>query len=149
MAHTVYGPQENADKVLFLEELEAIRDDCQGPWVVAGDLNLILDPADKNNARINRRNIARFRRTVDALELRDIHLHGRTYTWSNERSDPTLVKLDRVLTSVDWEETHPHCFLQALSSDHCPLMLQTNASFRSKLRFHFEIFWPKFDDLIV
>ena len=91
--------------------------------------------------------MARFRRTVDALELRDIHLHGRTYTWSNERSDPTLVKLDRVLTTVDWEETHPHC-LKALSSDHCPLMLQTNASFRSKPRFHFEIFWPKFDDFL-
>ena len=44
---TVYGPQEDADKVLFLEELEAIRDDCQGPWVVAGDFNLILDPADR------------------------------------------------------------------------------------------------------
>jgi hypothetical protein len=27
----VYGPQEDNDKVLFLEELEAIRDACHGP----------------------------------------------------------------------------------------------------------------------
>lgn len=28
---SVYGPQENGDKALFLEELEAIRDACTGP----------------------------------------------------------------------------------------------------------------------
>lgn len=81
-------------------------------WVVAGDFNLILDSADKNNGRANRRNIARFRGVVDELELRDIHLHGRLYTWSNERTNPTMVKLDRVLTSVDWEERFPFCFLR-------------------------------------
>jgi len=35
--------------------------------------------------------------------------------------------------------------LSSDASDHCPLLLQTNASFSSKPRFHFEIFWPKFD----
>lgn len=50
---------------------------------------------------------------MDDLELKDIHLHGRRYTWSNERENPTLVKLDRVLASVDWEELFPYCFLHA------------------------------------
>jgi len=53
------GPQEDADKILFLAELETTR----------------ADPTDKNNAAINRRSMARFRRLVDILELRDIHLH--------------------------------------------------------------------------
>jgi hypothetical protein len=39
---TVYGPQADDEKVLFLEELEAIRDECSGPWIVAGDFSLIL-----------------------------------------------------------------------------------------------------------
>jgi hypothetical protein len=92
---------------LFLEELEAIRDDCTGPWAITSDFNLILNPTDKSNARPNRRSMARFRRTVNTLELRDIHLHGRRYTWSNERErerereNPTLVRLDRVLVTVD------------------------------------------------
>ena len=144
---SVYGPQGDSDKVLFLEELCAIRDACQGPWAVIGDFNLILE-TDKNNARINRRNLLRFRRTVEELELQDLHLHGRAYTWSNERLQPTLVKLDRALVSVDWEEQFPACFLQGLSSeasDHCPILLQTNAAVRSRPRFHFEIFWPQFD----
>lgn len=32
------------------------------------------------------------------------------------------------------------------ASDHCPLLLQTNAGQMSKGRFHFELFWPKFED---
>ena len=38
---TVYGPQEDEEKVNFLDELEAVRDACSGPWAVA-DLMLIL-----------------------------------------------------------------------------------------------------------
>jgi len=65
-----------------------------------------LDEANKNNNRINRRTMNRFRRTVAELEL-----------------------LDRALASLEWEERFPNCHLQALgsdASDHCPLLLQTN-----------------------
>lgn len=146
---SVYGPQEDADKVLFLDELEAIRDACPGPWAVIGDFNLILNESDKNNDRINRANLRRFRRTVATLELQDLHLHGRCFTWSNERENPTLVRLDRVLVSIDWDEKFPHAHLRGLgsdASDHCALLLQTNLGRMSKARFHFELFWPKFDD---
>lgn len=96
----VYGPQDNGEKALFLEELEAVRDICDGPWAVTGDFNLILYKTDKNNGRINRASLRRFRQTVAALELQDVHLHGRCFTWSNERERPTLARLDRVLISV-------------------------------------------------
>jgi exonuclease III len=125
-----------------MDELEAIRDACPGPCAVVGDFNLILDDTDKNNPRINRRNMSLFRRVVDSLELRDMYLHGRLYTWSNERSNPTLVKLDRLLASLDWEELFPYCFLEALSSDisdHCPILMHSNAALiKTKPRFHFE-----------
>lgn len=50
----VYGPQSDADKLLFMEELKVTRQSCSGPWAVIGDFNLILDEADKSNERINR-----------------------------------------------------------------------------------------------
>ncbi|XP_066373246.1 uncharacterized protein [Miscanthus floridulus] len=131
---TVYGPQEVGDKILFLEELEAIRDAGQ---------------ADKNNERIDRANLRRFRRTVATLELQDLHLHGRCFTWSNERENPTLVRLDRVLVSLDWENMFPNAHLRGLgsdASDHCALLPQTNLGQMSKARFHFELFWPNLDD---
>lgn len=80
----VYGPQGDSEKELFLEELSAVRDACSGPWAILGDFNLILDEVDKNNDSINRHNMSRFRQTIADLELLDIHLHGRRYTWSNE-----------------------------------------------------------------
>lgn len=141
-----YGLQGDGEEELFLEELAAIRDACSSPWAVLGDFNLILDEIDKNNTRINRRNLSRIRRTVAELELLDIHLHGWRYTWSNERRSPTLVRLDHALVSLDWEEMYQNCHLEALSSDtsdHCPLLLQTNLSNHSKPRFQFELFWQK------
>jgi uncharacterized protein with NRDE domain len=105
----VYGPQDEAEKTLFLEEITAIRDQYDGAWVIVGDFNLILDEADKNNGRINRRTMRRFRRTVAELELMDIHLHGRRYTWSNERQRPNMVRLDWALASLQWEERFPSC----------------------------------------
>jgi len=77
---SVYGPQDDNDKALFLEEIEAVRDECSGPWALSGDFNLILNEDDKNNDRINRTNLSRFRRTVADLQLQDLHLHGRSFT---------------------------------------------------------------------
>lgn len=145
----VYGPQDVMEKTLFLDELAAARDLCDGAWIVIGDFNLILEAADKSSGRINRASMLRFRCFVDEAELQDLHLVGRSYTWSNERERPTLVRLDRALTSLDWEDLFPDSSLQALASDasdHAPLLLQTNTGFTRKPRFHFECFWPKIDD---
>ena len=43
----------------------------------------------------------------------------------------------------------PNVHLRGLgseASDHCALLLQTNMGQMSKARFHFEVFWPKFED---
>ena len=58
---TVYGPQEDGDKLISLEELEAIHDAALGPWAVIGDFNLILHEADKSNDRIDRANLRCFK----------------------------------------------------------------------------------------
>lgn len=148
---SVYGSQDDNDKTLFLEEIQAIRDACPGPWALSGDFNLILNETDKSNNRINRANLSRFRRTVTDLELQDLHLHGRAYTWSNERENPTLVRLDHVLVSVQWDKMFPRAHLHCLgsdASDHCPLLLFTNLGTMSKPRFHFEPFWPRYTDYV-
>jgi hypothetical protein len=83
---SLYGPQEDDDKVLFLEELEAIRDACQGPWALTGDFNLILSEADKSNDRVDRANLRRFRRTVAMLECKIyISTEGASHGATNVR----------------------------------------------------------------
>ena len=109
----------------------------------------IYSAEDKNNENLNRAMMGRFRRFVNDVELKEIPLIGRRYTWSNEREAPTLVKLDRVLCTSDWEDTFPDCILQSQASqisDHCPLLLGLREGNRGKRRFHFESFWTKFPD---
>ncbi|KQK00265.2 hypothetical protein BRADI_3g48665v3, partial [Brachypodium distachyon] len=126
----VCGPHREVDKPAFLQEIRDIRDLHPGPWAILGDFNLIVNPEDKSNSRIHPRMMGRFRRVLADLDLKELYLAGRRYTWSNERDSPTLERLDRVFTSVDWEGMFPAAFLSALStdtSDHAPLLLELDA----------------------
>jgi hypothetical protein len=76
---TVYGPQDDAEKVTFLQELRDTRASLVGPWVLCGDFNLIYQAHDKNNDRLSRRMMGRFRHFFNDLELDELHLHGRLF----------------------------------------------------------------------
>ncbi|KAL5647183.1 hypothetical protein ACJX0J_041538, partial [Zea mays] len=147
----VYGPQGNQEKIQFLQSLREIRALCTGSWLVLGDFNLILREEEKNNNNLDRAMMGRFRRWANDLALNEIPLVGRKYTWSNGHSNPTLVKLDRVFCTTDWEEQFPDSLLQSSAtddSDHCPLLLGFHYFSRGKGRFHFQAFWPKMEGFI-
>lgn len=76
--------------------------------------------------------------------MKECHLEGRLYTWSNKREHPTLEKIDRVFITNEWEAIHPNHHLHSLASlcsDHVLLVLKTDASFAGKKCFHFRSFW--------
>jgi hypothetical protein len=92
--------------------------------------------------------IGRFHRFLNDCELKDIYLHGRRYTWSNERDTPTLVRLDRVFTMVAWEQMFGRCMLRCLATvvaDHCSLMLDCTTKSAGRKRFQFERFGLRLD----
>jgi hypothetical protein len=68
---------------------------------------LIYEAEDKNNTNLNLSLMGRFRRFLGDSELKEILLLGRKYTWSNERENPTLVRLDRAFCCMEWEEIFP------------------------------------------
>jgi exonuclease III len=143
---TVYGPHCESERPAFLQELRGVRACRIGPWLVGGDFNLIYKAKDKNNDRLNRRLMGMFRRFLQEMELAELHLTGRLYTWSNERSHPTLERIDRVFACIPWCDLFPHhhlCALSSACSDHAPLLLNTNISTPFKKRFIFENIWPK------
>jgi hypothetical protein len=76
----VYGPQSDELKFQFLQQLQAIRSLCGGPWVIGGDFNLIYRAEDKNNNNLNRAMMGRFQRLLNDLHLIELPLHGRKYT---------------------------------------------------------------------
>ena len=80
----VYGPQGDAEKLQFLQELKAIPRPAHGRWLILGDFNLIYQAEDKNNSNLNRHLMGAFKAVIDELNLKELRLNGRRFTWSNE-----------------------------------------------------------------
>jgi hypothetical protein len=132
----------------FCKNSQLLELTARGAWLVVGDFNMILNNEDKNNSNLDRAMMGRFRRWKDDLALIEIPLVGRKYTWSNGQNNPTLVHLDRMFCSTDWEDLFPGCLLQSAASqdsDHCPLLLGLQDVNRAKGRFFFQAFWVKLE----
>jgi hypothetical protein len=145
---TCYGPADDGRKDEFLAELQTIRPPHSIAWMIIGDFNLIYQASDKNNLNLNRRLMGKFRRALDNCELMEIALQNRRYTWSNERQNPSMVRLDRVFCNQEWEELFPDFALSALStgaSDHYPIILNRQENAVRKASFRFENYWLKLD----
>jgi hypothetical protein len=143
---SVYGPANDDLKPAFLQELSELYPLRSGPWLLTGDFTMIYRAADKNNDRLNLRLMGRFCRFLNAASLKEFHLEGKLFTWSNERSHPTLERFDRAFVSQEWDELYSNCDLRSLASgcsDHGPLLLRTEFVLAYRRHFHFRSYWPK------
>lgn len=72
---------------------------------------------------------------------------GPLYTWSNKRRGIANIKerIDRGLANIQWKEIFPESKVSHIpcpSSDHCPILLDTNpAVFNVGRQFHFQPMW--------
>jgi hypothetical protein len=140
----VYGPQGDLEKKIVIRELRHLKQQVRSQWLILGDFNLIYMLQDKNNDRVNRDIMLRFKRAIDYLEIKEINLVGKKYTWSNGQVPPTMSRIDRAFCTPAWEDWHAAPILQACSSsisDHCPLLLTPLISPQVRPRFRFEAFW--------
>jgi len=113
--------------------------------IIGGDFNIIRHPDEKNNVNYNDRWPFVFNAVIDSLNLREIKLSGRKFTWANNLPVQTSEKLDRVLACTDFESKYTHTTVQALSReilDHTPLLFNTNdLSTTYQPQFKFELGW--------
>lgn len=141
---SVYGPQGDQEKLLFIEELKLLQPVVKLEWILLGDFNLIAKAVDKNNTNINRRLIGKFRGALDVLQLKEINLGGHRFTWYNEQENLVLTKIDHVFCSDDWDMMFPNALLLAvptLCSDHASLFLQGATPSCRRPSFKFEELW--------
>ena len=84
-----------------------------------------------------------FRDLIQDLQLKELNLRGRKFTWSNDR---THTRINRAFFTVNWDLMKPNMYLQALSSrvsDHCPLLIAGHECVKKHRGFRFEMFWPR------
>jgi endonuclease/exonuclease/phosphatase family metal-dependent hydrolase len=139
MVQLTMGESKNSCK-----EMLALKPATGTPWLITGDFNLIYQASDKNNLNLNRRLMGKFKTAIDACEMLELCLHNRRFTWSNERQNLTLVRLNRAFCNGDWEMIFPRYVLNALStgaSDHCPIILTRQDTVLRRASFKFENQW--------
>jgi exonuclease III len=99
------------------------------PIIIGGDFNIIRNPDEKNTETFNDRWPFLFNAIIDTLNLRELDMSGRKFSWANRLQNQTFEKLDRVLVCTDFESKYPLTNVLALSreiSGHTPLLYTTN-----------------------
>jgi hypothetical protein len=88
---------------------------------------------------------------ISHLDLIEVHLKNRAYSWSNIQVNCLLEKLDWVFTSSNWTMIFPNtkaCALSHATSDHVPYVTQMETMMHKSNLFRFENFWISFLDIL-
>jgi hypothetical protein len=112
----------------------------------AQSFNTMRRAEDKSNGNFYYRWPHLFNAIIENLELREIDIVGRQFTWANDLVPPTIEKLDRVLMTLEWERKFPNVTVQALDRyqfDHTPLSLngKVPTCLGNHSDFKFELGW--------
>jgi exonuclease III len=143
----VYGPVQEDRRESFLTELAETSSKINIATLIGGDFNILKFGNEKNKHFAGNRYTDMFNWIINSFELRDLPFIGGKYTWSNNQSEPTLERLDRVLISSEWETIFPLTNLKKnprIMSDHNPLTVSSDmGEVRKTKHFCFEISWVK------
>jgi hypothetical protein len=144
----VYGPNSGRERPVLWEELAGVDSWWSVPWVIGGDFNVVRSPSERLGARHYTNAMHDFSDFISSCCLRDIPLEGGLFTWSNNRVNVAMSRIDRFLYSDNWEDLFPTIIqkrLPRLLSDHFPIILECGDFSRGKRPFHFENMWLKAD----
>jgi hypothetical protein len=142
----VYNSAQDPQKEQFLTEVVHMTSNERLLVLMGGDFNILRHACEKNKENFNSRWLFLFNCLIDGLNLRELEMSGRRFTWVNSLPNPTYEKLDMILVSTEWEFNHPLSTVVALPrviSDHTPLILDTGKSSSSNNTpmFKFELGW--------
>jgi len=135
-----YVPCSHSDKQAFLDDLIELQSSLSDAWVVLGDFNLIRSPDDRSNGNFNHQEAGWFNDAIEAMDLQELPLLDRRFTWSNRQEDPVLVRLDRFFVNTEWSLCLPNSTISSFSaavSNHCQLLFSATTTIPKPTVFRF------------
>ncbi|KAL4179298.1 hypothetical protein AMTRI_Chr13g119340 [Amborella trichopoda] len=145
---TVYGPNRSSLRPRIWEELEDILP--HPIWCLGGDFNVTRWSFERNSSNTISKIMIEFSDLISKHELIEIPHLGNQFMWSDHEAQHTLSKLERFLVSPSWEESLPVSHALTLpkpTSDHCPILSNTQPVPRGRKPFRFELAWIQEEDL--
>ena len=147
----VYGPQNDRERSLMWDELAGLASWWGIPWCIGGDFNVTRFPTERLGGATFNPTMQDFSEFISYFGLMDIPLEGGKYTWSNNRTDVSMSRIDRFLYSTDWEDHFPAIHqkrLPRLLSDHYPIMLECGDFSKGRRPFRFKNMWLGADGFV-
>jgi hypothetical protein len=142
----VYGPAQIPQKEQFLTELVHMMSHERLPILMGGDFNILRHTHEKHKESFEGRWPFLFNYVIDGLNIRELQMSSRRFTWANSLPNPMYEKLDRILISTEWELNNPLLMVVALPRvifDHIPLLIDSGQPSLSNNvpMFKFELGW--------
>ena len=157
----VYASPDSSLRRELWSELDNVKRNYNGPWLLAGDFNDTIAMSERNgvgNSEMQRR-CRNFANWVEKNVLIDLGCSGPAHTWFRGNSIDTFksARLDRGLVNANWRMRFTEGGVRNLpkaSSDHCPILISNTgfAPIPSSLKpFRFQATWlrhEKFNDFV-
>jgi hypothetical protein len=150
----VYGFPKHQQKTLTCDLISNLnQNNSHENWLLFCDLNLILNPSEKQGGRNIHHNIIDLaNNTLNECNLVDLGYHGDPFTWSNNQENEHHIKerLDRFCATPSWITRFPrftNYHIPNYNSDHTPILLVfgTNHDFREDT--HFKNHLKRFENI--
>jgi len=147
----IYGPNIDALRSSFWDELAGLSSWWELPWCIGGDFNVTRFLVERSrDVRLNAA-MMEFSNFISAQGLMDLPLAEGSFMRSNNQENPSWSRLDRFLVSPDWEVKFPGTLqkrLPRLCSDHFPILLDCGGIHWSPRPFKFENMWLKAEGFV-
>jgi hypothetical protein len=140
----VYDLQTDRERREMWDELYGLSSWWTSPWCVGGDFTVTRFPMERMGEAHFTLAMHDFSEFIFSFGLMDIPLEGGRYTWSNNRENAAMSRIDRFLYTGEWEDCYPTVVqrrLPRLLSDHFPIMLESGAFLKGNKPFRFENMW--------
>ncbi|RVX10571.1 putative ribonuclease H protein [Vitis vinifera] len=142
--HPILWPKQLSSQEGFWVKLSDIVGLASPRWCVGGDFNVIRRSLEKLGGSRLTPSMKDFDDFISDCELIDLPLRSASFTWSNMQVNPVCKRLDRFLYSNEWEQAFPQSIQGVLprwTSDHWPIVLETNPFKWGPTPFRFENMW--------
>lgn len=139
----IYAPNNYMDRRSLWNELVVMKERSDVPWCIGGDFNEIRSISERLGCTRLDRGMRDFQNFLSEMEVRDIPLIGRRFTWSNFQETNIQSRLDRFVFSQEWLDHFKlsQWGLQRLISDHCPVLITDEVKDWGKKPFRFINAW--------